>query len=139
MAPEILTDLQANLRRWLWDAVRARFACEVEPAAGLRSTWGHDYERHSLAGIIPATVHTRDVGADLVRLIDTVTQGLAVERPGGRLVVRGPFAADDVAAVPDGITADVRPIGEHALRVILAVVGHPITLDEARARTRAAA
>lgn len=133
---ETAAALQQDLRRWVWDGLRRRFAAEVAPAQGRASTWGHAWEVVSMAGIIPADPTAHDLGAALVRLVDTLTGLVHVERPGGLLVVRGVAnAAFDI--VPDGIQADLTPIGTHAYRVRLAAICHAVTLDEARAHRRA--
>jgi hypothetical protein len=136
----MMAELAANLRKWVWDAARGSVGAQADGGASRHhSTWGHTFEVHSMTGIQPADVHTRDVGAALVRMIDNLIRTLAVERPGGLLVVRGSLDPEDVTAIPEGIQAEVARIGEHALKVRLAIVGHAVTLEEARARTRPAA
>lgn len=127
-------ELAASLRKWLAEALAQRFQIEAEAdASGTVSTWGHEWEVVSIDGILPGDPATHDVGGALIRLIDNLCLQIHVERPGGKLILRGPTPADGLAA---GLRAEVRAIGTHAYRVRLVVAHHPVTLEEARARAR---
>lgn len=133
------TALQADLRRWVWDAMRTRFTTEVCPRGIARaSAWGHDFEVVSMTGILPGDPSAHDMGAALVRLVDCLASCISVERPGGVLILRGPHDPEDAQSVPLGVEAQCSPIGTHAYRVRLSLICHSITLEEARAHRREA-
>jgi hypothetical protein len=137
--PATAEAITGDLRRWTWDGLRKAFSCETERDAptGTASRWGQNWEVVSITGIIPCDPGQYDMGAAMVRLVDSLCRSVTVERPGGVLVVRGPFDPAEASAIPGGIEATVSPIGSHAYRVRLAVIGHAATLEQARAQRRA--
>lgn len=114
----------------MWLALNGRFACQVD-LPGRESRAGRAWEVTSISHMLSAEPEA--AARAFNRVLENLLGCLDVDRPGGVLLVRGPA---DQAGIPAGILAEVAPLGGVAIKVRLAIHGHGITLDEARALAR---